>query len=168
MTENHFRLSCPSIHLLFSGEKPYYSLLTTHFLIMELSYFKLLLTAYLKESYPEKADNHKFIHQRSELATENYAWAITSGYNHIEAAEQASIVLYRNLRFSKYNILFEILSEEFTNTVAEEQIAERALELLPLCADTFTKYDLGDDFADTPEYEKLYTELTGKLAGYGI
>ncbi len=135
---------------------------------MELSYFKLLLTAYLRESHPEKADDHKFIHQRSELATENYARAIANGYKHIETMEQANIVLFRDLLFSKYDILFEILSEEFTNTVAEEQIAERALELLPLCADTFTKYDLGDDFADTPEYEKLYTELTGKLAGYGI
>ncbi len=135
---------------------------------MELSYFKLLLTAYLRESHPEKADNHEFIHERSELATENYTRASTSGYNHIEAMEQANIVLYRDLHFSKYDTLYDILSEEFFDTVAEEQIAERVLQLLPLCAYTFAKYDLGDDFADTPEYEILYTELTGKLTGYGI
>ncbi len=135
---------------------------------MELSYFKLLLTVYLKESHPEKVDNHEFIHERSELATESYAQAIASGYNHIEAMEQANIVLHQGLHFSEYNTLFEILSEEFTDTVAEEQLTEKALQLLPLCAGTFAKYDLGDDFADMPEYEMLYSELTGKLAGYGI
>jgi len=82
--------------------------------------------------------------------------------------EQVNIVLYRDLHFSKYDTLYEVIAEEFADTVAEEQIAERVLQLLPLCADTFAKYDLGDDFADTPEYEMLYTELTGKLTGYGI
>jgi len=135
---------------------------------MELSYFKLLLTAYLNESHPEKADNHEFIHERSELATESYVRAVVSGYNHIDAIEQANIVLYQGLYFSEYDTLFEILSEEFTDTVAEKQIAERALQLLPLSAGIFAKYGLGDDFADTPEYEMLYSELTGKLAGYGI
>jgi len=135
---------------------------------MELSYFKLLLISYLKESHPDKADDHEFITERSELATESYAQSIASGFTHMEAMEQANAVLYQGLHFSKYDILFDILSEEFSDTVAEEQMGERAFDLFPMCADVFAKYDLCDDFTDSPEYDKLYTELTGKLVEYGI
>lgn len=135
---------------------------------MELSYFKLLLTVFLREGHPEKAGNHKFIHQRSELATNCYANAIESGFNHLEATELANKELYRDLHFSKYDMLFEVIAEEFADTVPEENIPGYALELLPLCKDVFAEYALGDDFADSPQYKRLYTELTGKLAGYGI
>lgn len=135
---------------------------------MELSYFKLLLSSYLKESHPDKAENRQFIHERSELAIESYTQSVASGYTHSEATEQANVVLYQGLHFSKYDTLFDILTEEFSETVIEEQIAKRAFEFLPSCADVFVKYDLCDDFIDSPEYDMLYSELTGKLAGYGI
>jgi len=38
-----------------------------------------------------------------------------------------------------------------------------ALRLLPLCRGVLEKYDLTDDFADTPDYELFYTELTGTV-----
>jgi uncharacterized protein DUF1896 len=135
---------------------------------MELSYFKLRLIAFLKESHPDKVNDNLFIQERSELATDTYAGAITSAYNHLEALEQANAELYWGLHFSKYNTLFEVLAEEFTDTVAEAHIPNYAIELLPLCEDVFSKYSLSDDFADTPEYEQLYTELTGKIIAYGL
>jgi hypothetical protein len=135
---------------------------------MELSYFKLLLSSYLEESHPDKAENRQFIHERSELATESYTQSVASGYTHSEATEQANVLLYQGLHFSKYDTLYDIFSEEFSETVTEEQLAKRTLELLPICADVFVKYDLCDDFTDSPEYDKLYSELTGKLAEYGI
>ncbi len=52
---------------------------------MELSYFKLRLIAFLKESHPDKVNDNLFIQERSELATDTYARAITSAYNHFEA-----------------------------------------------------------------------------------
>ena len=135
---------------------------------MELSYFELQLLAFLKESHPDKINHRIFIRQRSELAVQAYSEAILNGQNHIEARQLANTELFRGLHFSKYDTLFEVLSEEFTDTVSDEKIHQYALELLPLCEDVFVKYSLDDGFADTPEYEKLYTELTGKIAAYGL
>lgn len=135
---------------------------------MEFSYFKLRLMVFLKESHPNKADNNQFIHERSKLATATYAGAIEAGQDHLAALKQANAELYRGLLFSKYDMLFEILSEEFTDAIEEEKIPQYALELLPLCETVFSKYSLDNGFADTPEYEKLYTELTGKIEAYGL
>lgn len=137
-------------------------------MIMELSYFKLRLIAFLKESHPDKVNDRQFIRQRGDLASQAYCNAIQSGQNHLEAEETANAELFRGLHFSKYTTLFEILSEEFADTVREENIHQYALELMPLCRDIFSKYSLDDGFADSPEYEKLYTELTGKIVAYGL
>lgn len=135
---------------------------------MELSYFQLRLLAFLKESHPDKINDREFIRQRSELAALAYSDSIQSGKSHLEAEELALAELFLGLHFSKYDTLFEILSEEFTDSVRDEKIQQYALELLPLCKDVFATYDLHDSFEDTPEYEKLYTELTGKIAAYGL
>jgi len=135
---------------------------------MKLSYFQLRLFAFLEENHPDKINDRVFIRQRSELAALAYSEAIQNGLNHIEAGQLANTRLFRGLHFSKYDTLFEVLSEEFTDTVSDEKIHLYALELLPLCEDIFVKYSLGDGFTDTPEYEKLYTELTGKIVVYGL
>lgn len=135
---------------------------------MELSYFQLRLMDFLQESHPGKINDLQFIRQRSELAALAYSEAIQNGESHIEAEQLALAELFRGLHFSKYETLFKILSEEFSDTVGEEKIPQYALELLPLCEDVFAKYSLDDDFADTPEYQKLYTELTGKIVTYGL
>jgi len=135
---------------------------------MELSYFELQLLAFLKENHPDKINDRQFVRQRSELAALAYSDSIQSGKSHLEAEELALAELFLGLHFSKYDILSEILSEEFSDTVSDEKIQQYALELLPLCKDVFATYDLHDSFEDTPEYEKLYTELTGKIAAYGL
>ncbi len=135
---------------------------------MELSYFRLRLVAFLEENHPDKINDRQFIRQRSELAAEAYSEAIQNGANHIEADELANAELLRGLHFSRYNTLFEVLSEEFSDTVSDEKIQQYAMELLPLCKDVFATYELHDSFEDTPEYEKLYTELTGKIVAYGL
>jgi hypothetical protein len=38
--------------------------------------------------------------------------------------------------------------------------------LLPECESVFAKYPLSDGFACEPEYDLLYTELTGAIAMY--
>lgn len=118
---------------------------------MKLSYFQLRLLAFLRENHPEKINNHGFIRQRSELAALAYTEAILSGQSHSDAESVANAELYRGLHFSKYNTLFEILSEEFTDTINVDRIPQYALELLPLCEAVFLAYPLNDGFVDTPE-----------------
>ena len=110
----------------------------------ELSYYGLSLLSYLKDSHPELIAESEFIAERADSAAQAYSEAIRSGCNHIEAEEIAREELCRGLHFSPYN-------------------TQAALRLLPLCRGVLEKYDLTDDFADTPDYELFYTELTGTV-----
>jgi len=127
----------------------------------ELSYYGLSLLSYLGDSHPDKAGDKAFITKRADLAAEVYSEAIRSGLTHIEAEEQANAELYRDLHFSAYNTLVNILWDEFPVEIPEDTASKVALQVLPLCGNVLAKYTLTDDFADTPAYDLLYTELTG-------
>jgi hypothetical protein len=129
----------------------------------ELSYYGLSLLSYLRDSHPYKAEDKTFIVQRADRAAEVYSQAIRNGLTHIEAEEQASAELYRNLHFSVYSTLVNILWDEFSTEIPEDNARKVALQVLPLCGNVLAKYPLGDDFADTPAYDLLYTELTGTI-----
>ena len=129
----------------------------------ELSYYGLSLLSYLRDSHPDKAKDRAFIVKRADLAAEVYSQAIQGGLTHIEAEEQANTELYRNLHFSAYNTLVNILWDEFSAEIPEDNARKVALQVLPLCGNVLAKYTLTDDFADTPAYDLLYTELTGTI-----
>lgn len=129
----------------------------------ELSYYGLSLQSYLEESHPDRAADRAFITERADHAAEVYSEAIRSGHTHIEAEELASTELYRGLHFSPYNTLVNILWDEFSAEIPEDRARAVALLALPLCADVLAKYALTDDFADSPQYDLLYTELTGTV-----
>lgn len=129
----------------------------------ELSYYGLSLLSYLRNSHPDKAGDKAFIAARADRAAEVYSAAIRDGLTHIEAEEQANVELYRGLHFSAYNILINILWDEFTVEIPEEDARKFALQILPLCGNVLAKYILTDDFTDTPAYNLLYTELVGTI-----
>ena len=129
----------------------------------ELSYYRLSLLSYLKESHPDRAADTEFINERADHAAEVYSDAIKSGATHIEAEERASAELYRGLYFSAYNTLVNILWEEFSGEIPEEDARDAALLLLPLCKDVLARYTLTDDFDETLQYDMLYTELVGTI-----
>ena len=133
---------------------------------MEISYFRLNLLSYLRDAHPDKANDLSFIAGRGDIAAEAYSQAIKSGLDHIQAAEIANEALFRGLHFSPYNTIVEILWNEFSNEVPEDGAKSKAKELLPQCQTVFAKYDLNDNFASEPEYELVYTELTGTIALY--
>lgn len=128
----------------------------------ELSYYGLSLLSYLRDSHPLLAADTSFIADR---AAEAYSDAIRAGSTHAEAEAAASDELYRRLHFSPYNTLVHILWDEFASEVPEEAARAVALRLLalPVFRDVLAKYDLADDFAATPEYSQLYTELVGTV-----
>jgi hypothetical protein len=74
--------------------------------------------------------------------------------------------LYNGLYFSKHDTIVNILWNEFFNEVPEGEAKEWAIRLLPECEAVFAVYPLSDGFAYEPEYELLYTELTGTIALY--
>jgi hypothetical protein len=132
----------------------------------DMSYFRLSLLAFLRESHPHLATDEKFITARTEAALATYEQAAKNGNNPIEAEHEANEVLFDGLHFSKHDTLINILWNEFANEIPEEEATILAVKLLPECESVFAQYPLSDDFDSLPEYELLYTELTGAIALY--
>ncbi len=133
--------------------------------IPELSYFKLKLTTFLSEHQPELLQDAPFISSRSDAALTAYCDAVAQGFSHPEAESIASNVLFEGLHFSKYDTLVSVLENEF-ETELPSPLPERLATILlknKAILSVFCKYDLTDDFTASPQYEQLYTELTGTI-----
>lgn len=131
----------------------------------ELSYFRLKLETYLNEHFPEMSGNNPFITARSDEALTAYCDAVAQGFSHPEAESMASEVLYQGLHFSKDDTLVSILENEFEKELPSP-LPERLSPILlrnKAIQSVFGKYNLTDDFVATPEYDTLYTELTGTI-----
>ena len=129
----------------------------------ELSYFRLKLEAYLGEHFPERVNENTFVTARADEALAAYCDAIAQGFSYPEAEVMASEVLYQGLHFSKYDTLVSVLENEFEKELPSP-LPERLTPILlknKAVQSVFDKYELTDDFGTSPEYEKLYTELTG-------
>ena len=98
-----------------------------------------------------------------DMAAEAYSEAIKSGLDHIQATEIANEALFKGLHFSPYSIIVEILWNEFYDEVSPSEAQTKAKELLPECQTVFAIYNLNDDYAETTEYQSLYTELVGTI-----
>lgn len=127
----------------------------------DLSYYGLNLLSYLKESHPRLASDMDFIKSRAEEAAESYSNAIKDGLNSIEAGETANLTLFRGLLFSKHDTLVHVLWNEFADVIPQSEAKYYAIRMQPGSEDVFAGYELSDEFMYSPEYDKLYTELTG-------
>ena len=133
----------------------------------ELSYYGLYLLNYLKENRFEQANDAAFIKGRADSAAETYERARLEGYPADGAQELAMDTLLRGLRYSRYDILREVVENEFSDEVPEEKREAFIHKLLPLVGNVFSVYDLSDDnFALSSDYDLLYTELTGATVLY--
>ena len=131
----------------------------------EFSYYRLRLESYLKDYHPERLADEAFIRARSDAAAEAYEDAFRQGYPVLQAGYMATEVLFAGLHFSPYYTLEQIIENEFANVVPPERAADFALRLLQsdTIRETIAKYEPGDDFDESPEYDQLYTELTGVI-----
>ena len=130
----------------------------------DFSYYGLYLLDYLRTNRFEQASDDAFIRER---AAETYERARLEGYPSEGAQELAMDTLLRGLRYSKYAILREVVENEFADEVPEKKREAFIRKLLPPVGNVFSAYDLSDDnFALSPEYDLLYTELTGAVVLY--
>ena len=131
----------------------------------EFSYYRLRLESYLKDYHPERLADETFIRDRSDAAAEAYEDAFLQGYPVLEAGYMATEVLFAGLHFSPYYMLEQIIENEFANVVPSDRAEVFALRLLQSDSirETIVKYEPGDDFDGSPEYDQLYTELTGVI-----
>ena len=132
--------------------------------IPELSYYRLSLLAFLRESHPELLNEERFINSRANAAVETYAKEILGGSNNLQANNEALLILFEGLYFSKYDTIVDILWNEFAGEVPEDEAGAMAIKFLPECENVFVQYPLSDNFVYEPEFDLLYTELTGAIA----
>ena len=132
---------------------------------IHFSYYELSLLSFLRESHPEKADDIPFIKERaaaaSEAYAEAYAEAFDTGASLAERIGIANKTLYAGLHFSRHDTISSVLWNEFSAEVPLEAVRETAIRLRPLLESIFAKYPISDEFAYMPEYNSLYTEITG-------
>ena len=130
----------------------------------ELSYYGLYLLNHLRENRFPQASDADFIRERADHAAEVYEQARRDALFADAAQELAMSALLKGLRFSKYSILYDVVDREFPLEVAVEDQEAFVKNLLPLVDNVYSIYDLtDDDFAQSPDYDQLYTELTGAV-----
>lgn len=131
----------------------------------ELSYYRLRLETYLKDYHPHRLEEEKFISDRSDASANAYEESFLAGATPTEADEIALQVLFEGLHFSEYFFIEQILDNEFSDEVPAELTSKLSLLLLKNDAmkATITKYKPDDTFDEKPEYDLLYTELTGTI-----
>lgn len=129
----------------------------------DLSYFALRLQELLRISFPELSGDKAFIAHRSRLAAESYESAFRDGLPIAQCDEIADRLLFEGLHFSKFDTLFKVVCNEFDTIMADEELWPFALKMLPVCEVVFEQWELTEEFADSPQYELLYTELTGTI-----
>lgn len=129
----------------------------------KMSYYSLRLKKLLHTSFPELSGDKVFIAQRGQLAAKVYNDAFIAGNTIEQCNEIAQYVLFEGLHFSKFDTVFKVVCNEFDTIMADEELHPFALKMLRVCTAVFEQYRLTDDFADSPEFELLYTELTGTI-----
>ena len=139
----------------------------------DFSYYGLYLLDYLRKNKFEQATDEAFIRERADRAAEVYERARLDSASTAEAQELAMNTLMEGLRYSRYAILRDVVENEFAEEVPEAEREAFTQKLLPLVGNVFSIYDLSDDnFALSPDYDLLYTELTGAvvlyIAEYGV
>ena len=90
-------------------------------LFSPFSYYGLYLLDYLRTNKFEQADDTAFIRERADRAAETYEKARLEGYPADGAQELAMDTLLRGLRYSRYDILREVVENEFSDEVPEEK-----------------------------------------------
>ena len=133
--------------------------------IGELSYFETTLLLYLKESHPHIAGDKEVVRMRANEAAGSYERAIRDGLSVTQALQLAEAVLYRDLRFSRFDTVFEVVSECFPD-VRPEKRAGFCLKVLSPAETVFSKYPIDDRFESSPSYHTLTVELTGFIQSY--
>ena len=87
--------------------------------------------------------------------------AFDTGLSIAECIGIANKTLYADLHFSRHDTISSVLWNEFSAEVQLEAVRENAIRLCPLLEEVFAKYPISDEFVYMPEYNSLYTEITG-------
>ena len=132
----------------------------------ELSFYFLYLKNYI-ESYKFAGVTETFMRVRAEHAEETYENARRNGAEVDEAHELSMAALLDGFRYSDYEIIMDVLEEEFSDEVSEDMRPFMAtyLQSLSMIEDVFEGYEVqANTFVSSGKYHQLRCELTGVIS----
>ena len=132
----------------------------------EISFYFLYLKNYL-ESYRFAGVTDAFIRTRAEAAEEAYESGRREGAEVDEAHSVSMAVLLDGFRYSDYEIIMDVLEEEFKDDISVEMrpLMATYLQSLTMVEDVFDSYDMQDNtFVPSGRYYQLRCELTGVIS----
>lgn len=140
----------------------------------EISFYFLYLKQYLM-SYRFAGVTDDYIQSRAEAAEQAYEDARRNGHEVDEAHAISMAVLLDGFRYSDYEIIMDVLEEEFSDDVSDEMRPFMAshLQTIKMVEDVFDNYDVqANTFVTSGKYYQLRCELTGVisiiLTEYGV
>lgn len=132
----------------------------------EISFYFLYLKQYLT-SYRFAGVSDAYIRARAEIAEQSYEDARRNGYEVDEAHAMSMAVLLDGFRYSDYEIIMDVLEEDFKDDVSEEMRPFMAshLQTIKMVEDVFDSYDVqANTFVTSGKYYQLRCELTGVIS----
>ena len=129
-----------------------------------LNYYRNLLEEYLFETNPELAGNEQFLNDRSDRCYEMRDKYFREGIPLVSIDEFILEELFSGLRYSRFYVISQIISNNFPNVLSEREMKMFILELLPSLDSVFCQYPENDNFnPDSEGWEPMEMELTEKI-----
>lgn len=129
-----------------------------------LNYYRNLLEEYLLETNPELAGNEQFLNDRSDRCYEMREKYFMEGIPLVSIDELILDELFSGLRYSRFYVISQIISNNFPDVLSERDITKFILELLPSLDPVFSQYPENDNFnPDSEGWEPMEMELTEKV-----
>ncbi len=125
------------------------------------------LWRYLRENYPERADDMEFIYARGRLAKERFRELYDAGNDYATAYDKAVEILLEGYAFSKIEFIEEILMTDFAAFVDSSSVASLSQDILVAIEPIFDKYELTDSMTDRAYNAHLKRDIChaiGKIA----
>lgn len=105
----------------------------------EASYFYLNLISYLKKYQPQLAGDLKFIQQRIDNAGQIFDSFRQAGYDVNFSIEKANEELFKDLEFSPYSLIIDIIEENYEHIPAVKR-RELSIKFISDCIEVVRKY----------------------------
>lgn len=121
------------------------------------------LKSFLDKYHPNLSGDIEFIESRSELAQQTFIDSSKSGNNVEDSMRDAREVLYNGLHFSVYQLINDIIEEEFPSVTDIETFGLKMYEhIQPI----LSEYHIDDQFERSSKYDDLYNRITGIILEY--
>lgn len=129
-----------------------------------LNYYRNLLEQHLQETNPELAKNEEFLDERSNRCYKMREKLFLEGIPLMSIDEIILDELFSGLRYSRYSVVKQIISNYFPDLIQESELTNSIYELLPSLEPIFKQYPENDNFnANSEGWEAMEMELTEKL-----